>query len=96
MPSLFSSFHLSIVGTLVLYTSCSTTFVFFYVENVNLRGYKWNETVSNRICNVSNEIRNNVIIGTFLGSGNLTRYHVNESTRCQLAYSIASYTKEWN
>jgi hypothetical protein len=27
----------------------------FNVENVNLRGYKWNETVSNRISNVSNE-----------------------------------------
>jgi hypothetical protein len=39
----------------------------FNVENVNLRGYKWNETVSNRIsyvsnriCDVSNEICNNV------------------------------------
>jgi hypothetical protein len=37
----------------------------FNVEKVNLRGYKWNETVSNRICyesnricNVSNEICN--------------------------------------
>jgi Fe-S-cluster containining protein len=37
----------------------------FNVENVNLRGYKWNETVrnrihyvSNRICNVNNEICN--------------------------------------
>jgi hypothetical protein len=30
----------------------------FNVENVNLQGYKWNETVSNRICNVSNEICN--------------------------------------
>jgi hypothetical protein len=29
---------------------------FLNVENVNLRGYKWNETVSNRICNVSDEI----------------------------------------
>jgi hypothetical protein len=28
----------------------------FKVENVNLRGYKWNETVSNRICNVSNDL----------------------------------------
>jgi hypothetical protein len=30
----------------------------FNVENVNLRGYNWNETVSNRICNVSNEMCN--------------------------------------
>jgi hypothetical protein len=29
-----------------------------HVENVNLREYKWNETVSNRICNVSNEMCN--------------------------------------
>jgi hypothetical protein len=28
----------------------------FNVDNVNLRGYKWNETVSNRICNISNEM----------------------------------------
>jgi hypothetical protein len=28
------------------------------VENVNLRGYKWNETVSNRIRCVSNRICN--------------------------------------
>jgi hypothetical protein len=28
------------------------------VENVNLRGYKWNETVSNRIPYVSNRISN--------------------------------------
>jgi hypothetical protein len=31
---------------------------FFYVENVNLRGYEWNETVSNRIRYVSNRICN--------------------------------------
>jgi hypothetical protein len=38
---------------------------FINVENVNLRGYKWNKTVSNRIryvsnriCNVSNEMCN--------------------------------------
>jgi hypothetical protein len=30
----------------------------FNVVNVNLRGYKWNEIVSNRICNVSNEMCN--------------------------------------
>jgi hypothetical protein len=30
----------------------------FNVENVSLRGYKWNEAVSNRICNVSNEMCN--------------------------------------
>jgi hypothetical protein len=30
----------------------------FNAENVNLRGYKWNETVSNTICYVSNEIGN--------------------------------------
>jgi hypothetical protein len=30
------------------------------VENVNLRGCKWTETFSNRICNVNNEIDNNV------------------------------------
>jgi hypothetical protein len=30
----------------------------FNVENVILRGYKWNETVSNRIRNVSNEMCN--------------------------------------
>jgi hypothetical protein len=28
----------------------------FNVENINLRVYKWNETVSNRICNVSDEM----------------------------------------
>jgi CRISPR/Cas system-associated exonuclease Cas4 (RecB family) len=30
----------------------------FNVENVNLRGYKWNEPVSNRIRYVSNTISN--------------------------------------
>jgi hypothetical protein len=29
---------------------------FFNVANVNLRGYKWNETVSNRIHYVNNRI----------------------------------------
>jgi hypothetical protein len=27
----------------------------FNVENVNLRGYNWNKTVSNRFCNVSDK-----------------------------------------
>jgi hypothetical protein len=44
-------------------------FSHFNVENINLRGYKWNETVSNRIryvsnriCNVSNEMCNTCAI----------------------------------
>jgi hypothetical protein len=36
------------------------SYVTFNVENVNLRGYKWNETVSDRICYVRNEICNSV------------------------------------
>jgi hypothetical protein len=30
----------------------------FNVTNVNLRGYKWNETIRNTICSVSNEMCN--------------------------------------
>jgi hypothetical protein len=32
----------------------------FNVENVNLRGYKWNEIVTKRICYVNHEVSNNV------------------------------------
>jgi hypothetical protein len=43
--------------TLWTFTACyKRSFTFFNVENVNLRWYKWNETVNNRIWYVSNRI----------------------------------------
>jgi hypothetical protein len=42
----------------VYHTSDLPSAFYFNVENVNLRGCKWNETVSNRICNVINEMCN--------------------------------------
>jgi hypothetical protein len=38
--------------------NCSFPTNIFNVENVNLRGYKWNETISNKIRYVSNRIFN--------------------------------------
>jgi hypothetical protein len=56
----------------------------FNVENVNLRGYKWNETVSNRICNVSNEMCNTC----------LTSYATADNSK-PVAHLILNVTCKW-
>jgi hypothetical protein len=54
-------FHASLAALAIEITKikslcCQTLKIIFNVENVNLLGCKWNETVSNRIHNVSDEM----------------------------------------
>jgi hypothetical protein len=60
--------------------------IYFDVENVNIGGYRWNETVnhriryvSSRICNTSNEICNTCAISYVIADNSRPMAYLNQS-----------------